>query len=79
MLNMSNTKICQKCTWFGFVANKDFCTHPSLPPPAGTGGGGGAGSLHQGKAGSFCTSPGPSRLARIFALIFYSFSIRARD
>ena len=30
MLNMSNTKICQKCTWFVFVANEDFCT-PSPP------------------------------------------------
>ena len=32
MLNKSNTKICQKCTWFGFVTNEDFCS-PAPPPP----------------------------------------------
>ena len=31
MLNKSNTKICQKCTWFGFVTNEDFCS-PAPPP-----------------------------------------------
>ena len=32
MLNKLNTKICQKCTWFGFVTNEDFCS-PAPPPP----------------------------------------------